>query len=186
VHVAIIMDGNLAWAAQGGLTEKAAHVAATRAIREAVEVAARADVTTLTLYALSAGDWEPGFAEKISPLLRRYLLSEGSRMSVRLIFDCSSHDALVRSAMSQDPGSRPDPGEFRRSLEQLQDSTPLPGPVDLLIRTGCAGNFSDFMLWETAHADVVSMRLPWPDFDAALFEQALHEHGSRLGLFGSG
>ena len=186
MHVAIIMDGNLAWAAQGGLTEKAAHVAATKAIHVAVEVAARADVTTLTLYALSAGDWEPAFAEKISPLLRRYLLAEGSRMQVRLVFDCSSHDALVRAAMSQDPGSHPDPGEFHLSLEKLQDSTPLPGPVDLLIRTGCAGNFSDFMLWETAHADVVSMRLMWPDFDAARFKQALHEHGSRLGLFGSG
>jgi undecaprenyl pyrophosphate synthase len=180
------MDGNLAWASQGGLTAKASHVAATRAIHAAVEVAARADVTTLTLYALSAGDWEPAFAEKIAPLLRRYLLAEGSRMHVRLVFDCSAHDALVRAAMSPEPGSRLDPEEFYRSLEKLEDCTPLPSPVDLLIRTGGTGNFSDYMLWETAHAEVVSMRLLWPDFDEVQFKRMLHEHGSRLGLFGSG
>jgi undecaprenyl diphosphate synthase len=186
VHVAIIMDGNLAWAAQSGLTAKAAQVAAEKAIREAVEVAARADVATLTLYALSPADWEPAFAEKISPLLRRYLLAEGSRMHVRLIFDCSSRDSLVRAAMSQDSASRLDPDEFHRLLQELQDSTPLPSPVDLLIRTGCGRNFSEFMLWETAHAEVVSMRLLWPDFDEAQFKQTLREHGSRQGLFGSG
>jgi undecaprenyl pyrophosphate synthase len=42
------------------------------------------------------------------------------------------------------------------------------------------------MLWETAHAEVVSTRLLWPDFDEAQFKRTLHEHGSRLGLFGSG
>jgi len=141
VHVAIIMDGNLAWAERDGLSAKVAHVAAIGAIHAAIEVAARAQVTTLTLYALSAADWEPDFAQRLTPLLRRHLLAEGSRMQVRLVCDYAREQSLE--------------------------------PVDLLFRTGSAGNFSNYLLWETAAACLVSMRLPWPDFDAALFKRAL-------------
>jgi undecaprenyl diphosphate synthase len=179
VHVAIIMDGNLAWAAQHGLPAKAAHTAAARSIHAAVEMAAHADVTTLTLYALSPEDWEPAFAAQITPLLRRYLIAAGSRMHLRVIFDCLLHDSLVRAAMCPDPAARLDPEEFYRELTKLEAYTPSAGAVDLLIRTGYGRNLSDFMLWETAHADLVSMRFHWPDFDEALFNQALQEHRLR-------
>lgn len=167
------MDGNLAWAERDGLSLEIAQVAATGAIHAAVEVAARADVTTLTLYALSTDDWQPDFAVSLSPLLRRFLLAKGSRMYVRLLADCSSHDFLVRTAMSRQPGPDLDAADFYRQLGKLEESLPDAGPVDLLIRTGSGSNFSDFMLWETAHAKVVSMRLLWPDFDAALFNRTL-------------
>ena len=179
MHVAIIMDGNLAWAAQHGLPAKTAITAAAESIQAAVEAAAHSDVTTLTLYALSAEDWEPDFAAQITPQLRRYLLAQGSRMRLRMIFDCASHDSLVRAAMCADPCARLEPEEFYHSLAKLETCTPSAGAVDLLIRTGGAGILSDFMLWETAHADLVSMHLYWPDFDEALFSQALQEHRLR-------
>ena len=179
MHVAIIMDGNRAWAAQHGLPVKTAHAAAAESIQAAVEVAAHADVTTLTLYALSAEDWEPAFAAQITPPLRRYLLAQGSRMRLRMIFDFASHDSLVRAAISADPCARLDPEEFLHSLAKLETDTPSAGAVDLLIRTGSTGILSDFVLWETAHADLVSMRVYWPDFDEALLSQALREHRQR-------
>lgn len=179
MHVAIIMDGNLAWAEQHGLPAKTAHTAAAESIQAAVEVAAHADVTTLTLYALSAEDWEPSFAAQITPRLRRYLLAQGSPMRLRMIFDFESHDSLVRAAICADPHARLGPEEFYRCLAKLETHAASAGAVDLLIRTGSTGILSDFVLWETAHADLVSLRVYWPDFDAALLSQALQEHRQR-------
>jgi len=78
MHVAIIMDGNGRWAARRGLPRTAGHVQGARAVRRIVEAAARADITTLTLYAFSADNWGRPQTEvtALLRLLRRYLLGE--------------------------------------------------------------------------------------------------------------
>src|SRR6202050_5680255 len=81
MHVAIIMDGNGRWATQRGLPRSAGHVEGAKAVRTAVEVAARAGVETLTLYAFSSANWARPPAE-ISALMRlfgQYLFTETRR-----------------------------------------------------------------------------------------------------------
>ena len=81
MHVAIIMDGNGRWAAQRGLPRSAGHIEGAKAVRRVVESAARAGLSTLTLYAFSADNWGRPPAE-VSALLRlfhRYLLTETRR-----------------------------------------------------------------------------------------------------------
>ena len=81
MHVAIIMDGNGRWATQRGLPRTAGHVEGAKAVRAAVEVAARAGIDTLTLYAFSAANWARPAAE-ISALMRlfgQYLFTETRR-----------------------------------------------------------------------------------------------------------
>ena len=56
-HVAIIMDGNGRWAKSRGLPRPEGHAAGARAVREAVETAARAGIEYLTLYAFSCDNW---------------------------------------------------------------------------------------------------------------------------------
>src|SRR5690242_3495525 len=89
MHVAIIMDGNGRWATKRGLPRTAGHVEGAKAVRTAVEAAARAGVETLTLYAFSAANWERPRAEVdgLMFLLRRYLFTETRRcveQSVRI------------------------------------------------------------------------------------------------------
>ena len=43
-------------------------------------------------------------------------------------------------------------------------SKALGPPVDLLIRTGGERRLSDFLLWESAYAELVFTRTMWPDF----------------------
>ena len=56
-HVAIIMDGNGRWARARGLERVEGHAEGARAVRDAVETAARAGVEYLTLYAFSVANW---------------------------------------------------------------------------------------------------------------------------------
>ena len=81
MHVAIIMDGNGRWAQKRGLPRTAGHARGAKAVRIAVETAARAGVATLTLYAFSAANWARPQAE-VSALMRlfaRYLFTETAR-----------------------------------------------------------------------------------------------------------
>ncbi len=89
MHVAIIMDGNGRWATQRGLPRTAGHVEGAKTVRTAVEVAARAGVETLTMYAFSAANWARPAAE-VAALMRlfgQYLFTETRRcveQSIRL------------------------------------------------------------------------------------------------------
>jgi len=56
--------------------------------------------------------------------------------------------------------------------------------VDLLIRTGGEQRLSDFLLWESAYAELVFTPKMWPDFDAADFTRALEEFRGRERRFG--
>jgi undecaprenyl diphosphate synthase len=81
MHIAIIMDGNGRWATERGLPRTAGHVEGAKAVRKAVETAARAGVDTLTLYAFSAANWSRP-ATEISALMKlfgQYLFSETRR-----------------------------------------------------------------------------------------------------------
>jgi undecaprenyl diphosphate synthase len=81
MHVAIIMDGNGRWATQRGLPRSAGHLQGAKAVRTAVEVAARSGVETLTIYAFSAANWARP-ATEVAALMRlfgQYLFTETRR-----------------------------------------------------------------------------------------------------------
>jgi undecaprenyl diphosphate synthase len=56
--------------------------------------------------------------------------------------------------------------------------------VDLLIRTGGEQRLSDFLLWETAYAELVFTSRMWPEFANEDLERALDEFASRERRFG--
>jgi len=58
------------------------------------------------------------------------------------------------------------------------------GVVDLLIRTGGEKRLSDFLLWESAYAELLFSDRMWPDFDATDLDAALKEFRGRERRFG--
>jgi undecaprenyl diphosphate synthase len=56
--------------------------------------------------------------------------------------------------------------------------------VDLVIRTGGERRLSDFLLWESAYAELVFLDLMWPDFTASHLDAALAEFRARDRRFG--
>ena len=82
LHVAIIMDGNGRWARRRGLPRPAGHRAGGKAVRRTVEAAPELGVTTLTLYAFSADNWQRPAAEvrALMELFERHLRVEAPRL----------------------------------------------------------------------------------------------------------
>jgi undecaprenyl diphosphate synthase len=75
------MDGNGRWATKRGLPRTAGHAEGAKAVRAAVEVAARSGVDILTVYAFSAANWARPTTE-IAALMRlfgQYLFTETRR-----------------------------------------------------------------------------------------------------------
>ncbi len=58
-------------------------------------------------------------------------------------------------------------------------------PVDLLIRTGGDYRISNFLLWQSAYAELYFSEKNWPDFSPADFEMALCDFQKRERRFGS-
>lgn len=76
-----------------------------------------------------------------------------------------------------------DPQALEQAFEQSL-STAGSGPVDLFIRTGGEQRLSNFLLWQSAYAELYFTDTYWPDFDHAAFEQALGWFAQRQRRFG--
>jgi len=57
--------------------------------------------------------------------------------------------------------------------------------VDLLIRTGGEQRISNFLLWQSAYAELYFTDVLWPDFDASSLSVALDWYGGRIRRFGA-
>ena len=59
----------------------------------------------------------------------------------------------------------------------------LPDP-DLIIRTGGEIRLSNFLLWQSAYAELIFLDTLWPDFDRNILQQAIEEFQRRDRRFG--
>ncbi len=60
----------------------------------------------------------------------------------------------------------------------------LPSP-DLVIRTSGEHRLSNFLLWQSAYAELLFLDILWPDFDRAALENALAQFEGRERRFGA-
>jgi len=111
----------------------------------------------------------------------------GARLHLRVTVDYSSRYAIT-SAAAEVAGvhhqqALDSPDLFCCTLRQalIADA----GEVDLLIRTGGEKRLSDFLLWESAYAELIFTDRMWPDFDEADLDAALSEYRHRERRFGS-
>ncbi len=66
----------------------------------------------------------------------------------------------------------------------LLSTTGIPDP-DLILRTSGEQRLSNFLLWQSAYAELVFTEVLWPDFGAAEFAEALAEYARRERRFGA-
>jgi len=198
LHVAIIMDGNGRWATRRGLARGAGHRAGMEAVRRVVEATPDLGVTALTLYAFSADNWKRPSGE-IAILMRlfaRYLHGEVAaltRQGVRLTvigrrdrLPTPLVSAIARAEDATAGGPRLD---LRLAVDYSArwaiGAGALIPDVDLLIRTGGEQRLSDFLLWESAYAELFFTDRMWPDFNAADLARATADFQTRERRFGA-
>ena len=63
------------------------------------------------------------------------------------------------------------------------DGAPAP-PVDLFLRTGGEQRLSDFLLWESAYAELLFLDTMWPDMTGAALAGAIADFHTRTRRFG--
>jgi undecaprenyl diphosphate synthase len=56
--------------------------------------------------------------------------------------------------------------------------------VDLVIRTGGEQRLSDYLLWESAYAELSFTSKMWPEFSPEDLSEAIAEYRSRVRTFG--
>lgn len=106
----------------------------------------------------------------------------GRVMHLRIAIDYSGRDAmLAAAALARGEVSRE---RFAELLGAIQHGGPA-RDVDLMIRTGGERRLSDFMLWESAYAELWFTARAWPDFTPELLRNAVHEFGTRERRFGA-
>jgi undecaprenyl diphosphate synthase len=110
----------------------------------------------------------------------------GCRLHLRIAIDYSSRDAITRAAADATTILLKEGLPSFDSLGPLlwQDFTAQSGDVDLLIRTGGEKRLSDFLLWESAYAELFFTDRMWPDFDEGDLESAIEEFNRRERRFG--
>ena len=105
-------------------------------------------------------------------------------LHLRLAVDYSGREAILRAAARLKGELELSREAFSRLLSAGEGGGPPVPDVDLLIRTGGEQRLSDFLLWESAYAELVFTHQMWPDFGAEDLAAALKEFHTRERRFG--
>ncbi len=102
------------------------------------------------------------------------------RLHLRVAVDYSARDAILAAAQQMQ-----NKNANRDSFAALLTPHAAAPDVDLVIRTSGEQRLSDFLLWESAYAELYFTKVFWPDFERADLVAALEEFHFRERRFGS-
>jgi undecaprenyl pyrophosphate synthase len=209
-HIALIMDGNGRWAQSRGLDRTKGHEAGERALFDVVEGALEAGVRYLSVYAFSTENWARP-SDEVAFLLyfNRSLLRQrrddlhSRRVRIRRI---GQREGVPSEVLEEfDAAEALTAGNDRMDLlvcfnyggrAELEDAARA-GPiadnlyapdvpdVDLLIRTSGEKRLSNFLLWQSAYAELYFTDVLWPDFDRHRLFEAMADYARRERRFGA-
>ncbi|MEE2970043.1 MAG: isoprenyl transferase [Pseudomonadota bacterium] len=93
--------------------------------------------------------------------------------------------AAARDLAAEAAKGRLDPNDIDEAMFNSRlTTTDIPDP-DLLIRTSGEQRISNFLLWQSAYAELVFTDTLWPDFAKADLQAAVDEYNRRERRFGS-
>jgi undecaprenyl diphosphate synthase len=209
MHIAIIMDGNGRWAEQRSLPRSKGHEAGERALYEVVLAALDLDIRYLSVYAFSTENWtrpddEVEFLLNYNRDLLRQRRDEMKRRGVRMR-RIGRRDPVPDEVLDEFDEAERVTAEGtnmdllicfnyggRAEIEDAAAAGPIPDnlyapdvpDVDLLIRTSGERRLSNFLLWQSAYAELYFTDTLWPDFTPAALAEALRDYQARDRRFG--
>jgi undecaprenyl pyrophosphate synthase len=208
-HVAVIMDGNGRWAEARGLERTRGHEAGERALFDVVEGALEVGIRYLSVYAFSTENWARpsdevdflmNFNRSLLQQRRRDLHERGVRIRrvgrrdevpTGVLEEFDAAEELTRGNRRLDLLVCFNYGG-RAELEDAAKAGSIPDnlytagapDVDLLIRTSGEKRLSNFLLWQSAYAELYFTEVLWPDFDRHALFDALRDFAGRARRFG--
>jgi undecaprenyl diphosphate synthase len=103
---------------------------------------------------------------------------------LRIAIDYSARSSIANAAAVAGDAVEPLTAERIRTIISQQLTADC-GDVDLLIRTGGEKRLSDYLLWESAYAELFFTDRMWPDFGGSDLENAVNEFRHRERRFGT-
>ncbi|MDP9068291.1 MAG: polyprenyl diphosphate synthase [Actinomycetota bacterium] len=204
------MDGNGRWAEARGLSRSKGHEMGEKALFDVVEGAIEAGVRYLSVFAFSTENWSRpedevdfllGFNRKLLRQRRDDMNERGVRIrrigrrdpvpqEVLDEFDAAeaatAHNQRMDLMVCFNYGGR---AELEDAAAKGPIADHLYAPdvpdVDLLIRTSGEMRLSNFLLWQSAYAELYFTETLWPDFDRHALWEALEDYAARHRRFGS-
>ena len=209
-HVAIIMDGNGRWAESRGLHRTNGHQKGEEALWDVVQGALDAGVKYLSVYAFSTENWNRpkeevdfllGFNRVLLHMRRDALREMGVRIRLIGREDPVPADVLDEFHQAEEFTAHNDKMHLLVCFNyggraEIEDAAAKPGPiagnlyapdvpdVDLLIRTSGEKRLSNFLLWQSAYAELYFTDTLWPDFQREALFEAIKDYAGRDRRFG--
>ncbi len=114
--------------------------------------------------------------------------ADNTRMHLTVALSYGARDEIARAARAaarDATAGRLDPERLdEATFAQYLETADLPDP-DLVIRTGGEARLSNFLLWQSAYAELYFARVMWPDFSPAELLRALADYQRRVRRFGT-
>ena len=204
------MDGNGRWAEARGLSRSKGHEAGERALFDVVEGALEIGIRYLSAYAFSTENWtrpeeEVEFLMNFNRRLLRQRRDDMNERNVR-IRRIGRRDPVPSDVLDEfDAAEEMTKDNTRMDLlvcfnyggrAELEDAAakgsipdnlyaPDVPDVDLMIRTSGEIRVSNFLLWQSAYAELYFTEVLWPDFDRHSLAEAVRDYASRDRRFGN-
>lgn len=212
-HVAIILDGNGRWAKRFKLPRSRGHYEGGFNLARIADHANKRGIQILSVYVFSTENWKRPQEEidylmtKPLELINQYkdrilkanirirFIGRKDRLSKEMLElmeeitnDTSHHDGMVLN-LCVDYGSYDDILQAARktkdvNLDNFTHNLMIQEPVDLLIRTGGEKRLSNFLLWQSAYAELYFTKKYWPAFKEKHFDKAIKSFSKRHRRFG--
>ena len=210
-HIAFIMDGNGRWAKKRFMPRMEGHRRGLTVAENVIDQCLALGVKYVSLYVFSTENWKRDQAEVqgLFDLAYRYIdrfetfckdkarvvvsgrrdrlpqkllakIVDIDKICVNLLIDYGGQneiaDAVARIVAS---GKQPTEAEIRANLYNAF----VPDP-DLIVRTGGQKRLSNFMLYQSAYAELYFSDTLWPDFSETELQAIIADYSARVRNFG--
>ncbi len=109
--------------------------------------------------------------------------ADGGRLLLNIAFNYAGRTELVDAVRSIVRSGVPADAIDESTVSSALYTGGMPDP-DLVIRTGGEQRLSNFLIWQSAYAELLTTETLWPDFGPAALDDALAEYASRTRRFG--
>lgn len=125
------------------------------------------------------GDWESLAPDIVAMLEDALAQTAQGKQTLAVALNYGGQHEIARAAAKAAAT-----GEVSvESISHHLDTADLP-PLDLLIRTSGEIRLSNFLLWQSAYAEMLFVDTLWPDFEPAHLQQALDDFVHRERRYG--